>query len=264
MITCLYVILLYTVYESELVPESYRSPAATSKPTTRQFVQTRDLRCRTIVPSSTFSGESRIFKTPSEIRSLSKTVSDLGLTRPRRDIHHNNNTSVDGGKPAMVRTLGEMLAPGYNAGASEAGRARGPGARREEHVWDKGVSVKEYMKQKLEPGEEEKALSQVISQAMITTKAGAAQAEAGVVKKVKEAVSSMLGPGSGAGHEVCGANASATHSLHYQFNPVYNSQPGSLINFNLIDKILLNNKLQIKSNKFILMKPMLMLMINLY
>lgn len=222
------------MYESELVPESYRSPAAASKPTTRQFVQARDLRCRTIVPSSTFSGENRIFKTPSEIRSLTKTVSDLGVIRSRRDIHHSNNTSVDGGKPAMVRTLGEMLAPGYNAGASEGARAaRGRGSRGDqEHVWDKGVSVTEYLKQKLEPGEEEKALSQVISQAMITTKAGAAQAEAGVVEKVKEAVSSLLGPGSGAAGQVSGARASATsHALHYQFHPVYNSQSGNFIFF---------------------------------
>lgn len=58
--------------------------------------------------------------------------------------------------------------------------------------WDKGVSVKEYLMQKLEPGEEVRALSQVISEAMSPSKAGD-HGEMGVVDKVKEAVSSLLG-----------------------------------------------------------------------
>lgn len=56
-----------------------------------------------------------------------------------------------------------------------------------ESKWDKGVSVKEYIMQKLEPGEDEKALSQVISDAMHPA------AEAGVVGKMKVAVNSLLG-----------------------------------------------------------------------
>ncbi|KAG4137949.1 hypothetical protein ERO13_D07G104500v2 [Gossypium hirsutum] len=56
-----------------------------------------------------------------------------------------------------------------------------------ENKWDKGVSVKEYIMHKLEPGEDEKALSQVISDAMHPA------ADAGVMGKMKVAVNSLLG-----------------------------------------------------------------------
>ncbi|GAB2214753.1 hypothetical protein Droror1_Dr00019116 [Drosera rotundifolia] len=55
--------------------------------------------------------------------------------------------------------------------------------------WDKGVSVKEYIKNKLEPGEDDKALSQVISDAISPKKN---PDDKGVIEKVKDAVTSML------------------------------------------------------------------------
>ncbi|XP_029130802.1 uncharacterized protein PB18E9.04c [Cajanus cajan] len=56
-------------------------------------------------------------------------------------------------------------------------------------IWDKGVSVKEYLMTKLEPGEDEKALSQVISEAMSPRRT---PGDAGVMEKVREAVTSLL------------------------------------------------------------------------
>ena len=56
-------------------------------------------------------------------------------------------------------------------------------------TWDKGVSVKEYVMHKLEPGEDERALSQVISKVISPRKT---PGEMGVVEKVREAVSSFL------------------------------------------------------------------------
>ncbi|XP_074348974.1 uncharacterized protein LOC141688117 [Apium graveolens] len=61
------------------------------------------------------------------------------------------------------------------------------------HMYDKGVSVKEYLMQKLEPGEDEKALSQVIKDA-ISPKAS--DQVGMVVEKMKEAVNSYLQPSS--------------------------------------------------------------------
>eukprot|EP00257_Ricinus_communis_P025924 XP_025013338.1 nascent polypeptide-associated complex subunit alpha, muscle-specific form [Ricinus communis] len=58
-----------------------------------------------------------------------------------------------------------------------------------EQIWDKGVSVKEYIMHKLEPGEDEKALSQVISQAISPRKG---PGDTGVVEKVREAVTFLL------------------------------------------------------------------------
>ncbi|MED6120938.1 hypothetical protein PIB30_025567 [Stylosanthes scabra] len=60
-----------------------------------------------------------------------------------------------------------------------------PGAQ----IWDKGVSVKDYLMNKLEPGEDEKALSQVISEAMSPKRT---PGDAGVMEKVREAVTSLL------------------------------------------------------------------------
>ncbi|XWS74097.1 hypothetical protein CRYUN_Cryun02cG0186300 [Craigia yunnanensis] len=58
-----------------------------------------------------------------------------------------------------------------------------------ENKWDKGVSVKEYIMNKLEPGEDEKALSQVISDAISPRKT---PGDVGVMVKVKGAVNSLL------------------------------------------------------------------------
>lgn len=60
------------------------------------------------------------------------------------------------------------------------------------HMYDKGVSVKEYLMQKLEPGEDEKALSQVIKEAI--SPKGSEQV--GMVEKMKEAVNLYLQPSS--------------------------------------------------------------------
>lgn len=56
-------------------------------------------------------------------------------------------------------------------------------------TWDKGVSVKEYFLNKLEPGEDERALSQAITEAISPRKT---TGDTGVVEKVKEAVTSFF------------------------------------------------------------------------
>ncbi|KAI3423680.1 uncharacterized protein J3R85_010891 [Psidium guajava] len=58
-----------------------------------------------------------------------------------------------------------------------------------EREWDKGVSVTGYIMQKFEPGEDDRALSQVISEAISPRKG---PGDAGVVEKVREAVSNLL------------------------------------------------------------------------
>lgn len=75
--------------------------------------------------------------------------------------------------------------------ATEAGKL-GQGQATSQHTWDKGVSVKEYLMQKLEPGENERALSQVITETMSPRKFSGDQM--GMVEKMKEAVNSFLQP----------------------------------------------------------------------
>ncbi|CAL0329154.1 unnamed protein product [Lupinus luteus] len=56
-------------------------------------------------------------------------------------------------------------------------------------LWDKAVSVKDYLMNKFEPGEDEKALSQVISEAVSPRRT---PGDVGVMEKVREAVTSLL------------------------------------------------------------------------
>lgn len=121
-----------------------------------------------------------------------------------------NNKPKDSSTPAPIKTktitetMTEKLAPAYStvAEATQNIASKIPGltvlstppatASGEQQVFDKGVSVKEYLMNKLEPGEDERALSQVISAAMSPKKA---PGEMGVVDKVKEAVTMLLGNG---------------------------------------------------------------------
>ncbi|KAG8387896.1 hypothetical protein BUALT_Bualt02G0069100 [Buddleja alternifolia] len=59
----------------------------------------------------------------------------------------------------------------------------------EPQKWDKGVSVKEYFMNKLEPGDDERALSQAITEAISPTKTSG---DSGVVERVKDAVTSFF------------------------------------------------------------------------
>lgn len=61
--------------------------------------------------------------------------------------------------------------------------------RKGDQKWDKGVSVKEFLIKKLEPGEDERALSQVISGAISPRRS---PTDMGMVGKVKEAVISWI------------------------------------------------------------------------
>ncbi|CAI9106842.1 OLC1v1006075C1 [Oldenlandia corymbosa var. corymbosa] len=63
------------------------------------------------------------------------------------------------------------------------------GTTRSPQKWDKGVSVREYFMNKLEPGEDDIALSLAISEAISPKKS---PGEMGVVEKVREAVTSFL------------------------------------------------------------------------
>ncbi|WVZ02812.1 hypothetical protein V8G54_023618 [Vigna mungo] len=83
------------------------------------------------------------------------------------------------------RTTSAPITSAPSAATSLSGKNTSPTAQ----IWDKGVSMKEYFLNKLEPGEDEKALSQVISEAMSPRRT---PGDAGVMEKVREAVTSLL------------------------------------------------------------------------
>ncbi|XP_052187264.1 low-temperature-induced 65 kDa protein-like [Diospyros lotus] len=74
-----------------------------------------------------------------------------------------------------------------------------------QQTWDKGVSVKEYLMHKLEPGEDEKALSQVITEAISPRNS---PGDGGVVDKVRGALTSFLRSNEPSVSTTKGANSS--------------------------------------------------------
>ncbi|KAJ4832655.1 hypothetical protein Tsubulata_043344, partial [Turnera subulata] len=91
---------------------------------------------------------------------------------------------VPGSLEAKQATLPPVaLSQGESAGTN----SDQPSTR--EQIWDKGVSVKEYILHKFEPGEDEKALSEVISEAISPKQS---LGERSVVDKMKQAVNSLL------------------------------------------------------------------------
>lgn len=78
-----------------------------------------------------------------------------------------------------------------------------------ENKWDKGVSVKEYKMNKFEPGEDEKALSQVISDVIMSPRRS--PGDVGVVEKVRGVVNSLLMRDH---HQQPAAQSTINHSDH--------------------------------------------------
>ncbi|KAF7852357.1 hypothetical protein BT93_L0909 [Corymbia citriodora subsp. variegata] len=89
----------------------------------------------------------------------------------------------------IAATVTEKLSPVISkvTGLTTGQRAEAPGEVGGAQAQDKGVSVRDYLAEKLKPGEEDKALSEVISSALHKNqKKTAAEAEAATAVKVTE------------------------------------------------------------------------------
>lgn len=130
-------------------------------------------------------------------------VADKHVLEEAKNNNPGQPTARQGGSKTLTETVTEILSPAYAAviGATRiiTSKIQSPQMASEDReamskqMWDKGISVKEYLMQKLEPGEDEKALSDVITEAMSPRKRGASEGEVGMVEKVKDAVTSLLG-----------------------------------------------------------------------
>ncbi|XP_038980014.1 low-temperature-induced 65 kDa protein-like isoform X2 [Phoenix dactylifera] len=170
------------MYESETAPETYRE--GTSRP-------------RPAVQSPSAVEKSAVF----QLHNANKESEMKRDSVANRSLLHNmpahrNPVGENGTKRTLTETVTEMLAPAYTmvseATQMMASKIQSPGTGYElgaKQVWDKGISVKEYLLHKLEPGEEDRALCQVITEAVSPRKAG----EVGIAEKVKEAASSLRG-----------------------------------------------------------------------
>ncbi|GMH12255.1 hypothetical protein Nepgr_014096 [Nepenthes gracilis] len=153
------------MYESELAPESYEEHARQHPRAVPVITEKHAM--ASIIKSCADQGNKKL---PSLAQ---KTIAEDRKAKPSTP---EKKVIAEEGKekpPITVKTVAE-----------EGGLAVS-----DERKWDKGVSVKEYIQSTLKPGEHEKALSQVISDAMSPKRT---PGDKGVMEKVKEVVTSFL------------------------------------------------------------------------
>lgn len=221
-------LILFSVYESKLAPECYKetarqhprtipvisdkhvlpriaseneknnedplSPTNSTKPTQ---TQDHDKLSSTSTPQKTIT-ETVSQKLAPALETVTSTVSEAthsitskiqGLVlNSTTEPNNNNNNNKNCSQVAPPSSSSAQISPRTS---SEVGKNVSSGG--DQRMWDKGVSVKEYLLNKFEPGEEDRALSQAISDAVspITWKAPGDH-QTSVVDVVREAVTSLL------------------------------------------------------------------------
>ncbi|XP_057953119.1 uncharacterized protein LOC131147631 isoform X2 [Malania oleifera] len=153
------------MYESELAPEGYKEAARLHPRTVPVTSEKHDLDS---------SGTRDDAEQGKETKTITETVTEK-LAPAYATVAEATHTIASKIQSLTVKSPTASSTPEQSSGS--------------EQKWDKGVSVKEYLMHKLEPGEDERALSQVISEAISPRKA---PGEMGMVEKVKGAVTSLL------------------------------------------------------------------------
>ncbi|KAL0284186.1 UNVERIFIED_CONTAM: hypothetical protein Sangu_2842100 [Sesamum angustifolium] len=122
---------------------------------------------------------------------VASKIAGLTITTPEaQESATNLPTRTEGRGQERARNTVHFANPGYEA--KKTGENSGnlkQYASGSPQKWDKGISVKEYLMNKLEPGEDERALSQAITEAISPRRS---TGDSGVVEKVKEAVTSFF------------------------------------------------------------------------
>ncbi|GLT77342.1 hypothetical protein SLA2020_489400 [Shorea laevis] len=179
------------MYESELAPERYKATAMQSPRELTVIPENHALPGHTNLDTE----QEKDQKPPGQNKTLAEAT-----TEPVADTIHDIATKIHTGLTVSVGGPAPNAAHGTDKEATEESSKCATASDRNEEaqkkldkansskekIWDKGVSVKEYIMNKFEPGEDEKALSQVISQAM------SPRSPSDVVGKVKEAMNSFL------------------------------------------------------------------------
>ncbi|KAB1225901.1 hypothetical protein CJ030_MR1G006386 [Morella rubra] len=180
------------MYESELAPEEYKETAR-QHPREVHMVSEKDF-----LESSVDRGadQDQKEKPSSPNKTITETVAEkLGPAYAAVSDATQAIASKLQGLTVSVPAAPRIISGKANAATDSPQTHSAPAAPQSgsvsagEQTWDKGVSVKEYLMHKLEPGEDERALSEVISEAMSPRRT---PGDIGVVEKVREAVTSLL------------------------------------------------------------------------
>ncbi|XP_073304261.1 uncharacterized protein [Primulina huaijiensis] len=199
------------MYESELAPASYIEnarqhpravPVLSDKhilPTSGKQEASDEEKSKPFGPSKTISETvsekfAPAYATVSDAtHTIASKITGLTVTSPESQEILRNSSQIHGGAQdteADVECI--SVAPHANYDTKKLSETSGNLVKSggSPQKWDKGVSMKEYFLNKLEPGEDEKALSQAITEAISPRKS--ATRDAGVVDKLKEAVTSFF------------------------------------------------------------------------
>ncbi|KAF7823696.1 mucin-5AC isoform X2 [Senna tora] len=137
----------------------------------------------------TVSKPSEIYESPSSAPTLRNKSPLSGVSSPQTPppiVVPKINTSK---KPHFSSLSAPTTPHKSSSSCSSAATLTMKKSNSNDQTWEKGVSVKEFFINKLEPGEDEKALSQVISEVMSPRRT---PGDVGVMEKVREAVNSLL------------------------------------------------------------------------
>ncbi|RWW66777.1 hypothetical protein BHE74_00025845 [Ensete ventricosum] len=147
--------------------------------------------------ASDHGGEVKVIPAPPETTVITPTA-DKTMVKNKYLLQPPVSKGGENDK-TLSETVSETLAPAY-AMISEAtqvlsSKIQESGPRYEtttKQVWDKGVSMKEYLMQKLEPREEDKALCEVITDAVNPRNVRHSLADVGIASNRKEPISSLM------------------------------------------------------------------------
>ncbi|KAI9081844.1 hypothetical protein K1719_036106 [Acacia pycnantha] len=200
------------MYESELAPEQYkekarqrpRANAMSEKHGQPSCVKSRVEGDKEASPSPSKSkkiaahnaaGQSETTPDSTVTQSFPSKFSGLSVEPPERASSSAPTTprKVSSPKTPKAKTASKAFhdasnMPPHASSAPATPQGSAPNGYRDQ-IWDKGISVKEYLMNKFEPGEDDRALSQVISEAISPRKA---PRDKGVVEKFRDAVTSLL------------------------------------------------------------------------
>ncbi|KAM7527746.1 hypothetical protein LguiB_031156 [Lonicera macranthoides] len=194
------------MYESESAPENFKhqhpqeAPVVTEKHVLERSVKHEAVKGKKEQPS----GPNKQF-TKSASEKLEPTyaaASEFASHKPAQsytsvsDVTQTVNETAEATKDGSTIASAQEVDTGNNAGKGMLKLDGSPESTEDSTnspppTFDKGVSVKEYLMHKLEPGEDERALSQVISDAISPRRS---PGDIGVLGKMKEAVTSLLRP----------------------------------------------------------------------
>ncbi|XAR60642.1 hypothetical protein NMG60_11034097 [Bertholletia excelsa] len=181
----------FPVYESELAPETYRETAR-QHPRAIPVVSEKHVLPGTVKQEpekekdeQPISANKTITETVSEKLAPAYTaVSDATQAIASKIAGLTVQIPSDTDSSMCVGSGTEKV-----GGDSETREANVDSGVSGNQAWDKGVSVKEYLMQKFEPGEDERALSEAITKAISPRKSSG---EMGMVEKVRDAVTLLL------------------------------------------------------------------------